>query len=107
MGETSSGKWKLDGEDITVELAHDDNEYEGVLDDGWLVLDFEEMVYTFYKEGGENSSVLSRLKAVENGEIVYGGEEEIDYEEYDDDDYDYDDYEEDDEYEDDEDYEEE
>ncbi len=112
MGETSSGKWKRDGDDITVELAHDDNEYEGVFEDGWLVLDFDEMVYSFYKEGGENSSVLSRLKAVEEGEIVYGDEEEYDYSEGEDDDEEYDeddygDYDEDDEYEENEDYEDE
>ena len=66
-GETSSGKWELDGEELTVKLKNDKNEYAGVLQDGWLVLDLQDLIYTFKNENGTgNGSVLSRLKDVED-----------------------------------------
>ncbi|MBO4903102.1 MAG: hypothetical protein J5518_09945 [Lachnospiraceae bacterium] len=74
-GETSSGKWSLDGDEISIKLAHDSNDYTGVLDGGYLVVDLQGLVYTFYKEGGASGSVLQRLKDVENGVPVYAGKE--------------------------------
>ena len=66
-GETSSGKWSLDGDELTVKLKNDSNEYAGVLQDGWLILDLQDLVYTFKNENGTgNGSVLSRLKDVED-----------------------------------------
>lgn len=73
-GETSSGKWSLDGDELTVTLKNDSNEYAGVLQDGWLILDLQDLVYTF-KSGNAGGSVLSRLKNVENGVAVYNGDE--------------------------------
>ena len=48
MGEEYSGKWELDGEDLTVTQAGDT--YYGTLSNGTLVLDLSGMIYTYEKE---------------------------------------------------------
>ena len=48
MGDEYSGKWELDGEDLTVKQAGDT--YYGTLKDGTIVLDLGGMVYTYVNE---------------------------------------------------------
>lgn len=74
-GETSSGKWSLEGEELTVELKNDSNEYVGVLEDGWLILDLQELIYTFKNDSYKSGSVLSHLKDVKNGGSVHSDDE--------------------------------
>jgi len=51
MEETYEGKWSLDGDEFTFEQAG--TEYTGTLEDGVLTLEFEDLEYTFVKEGME------------------------------------------------------
>ena len=48
MGEEYSGKWELDGENLTVTQAGDT--YYGTLEDGVIVLDLAGITYTYEKE---------------------------------------------------------
>ena len=48
MGEEYSGKWELDGEDLTVTQAGDT--YYGTLSNGTVVLDLSGVIYTYEKE---------------------------------------------------------
>lgn len=48
MGEEYSGKWELDGENLTVTQAGDT--YYGTLEDGVIVLDLAGLTYTYEKE---------------------------------------------------------
>ena len=50
-GDEYSGKWELDGEDITIKQSGD--KFEGTLINGVLTVDFAGMVYTYEKEGGK------------------------------------------------------
>ena len=49
MGDEFSGKWKLDGNEITITQAGD--EYIGTLENGTLVVDFGGLIYTYEMEG--------------------------------------------------------
>ena len=49
MGEEYSGKWKLDGEDLTVTQAGDT--YYGTLSGNVLTIDLSEVIYVYLKEG--------------------------------------------------------
>lgn len=51
MGDTYSGKWTLDGEDLTITESGD--EYTGTLRDGVMTVDFYGFVYTFAKDGAQ------------------------------------------------------
>ncbi len=51
MGDEYSGKWELDGEDLTMTQAGDT--FYGTLRDGTLVLDLSGMIYTYEKEATE------------------------------------------------------
>ena len=49
MGEEYSGKWKLDGENLTVTQAGDT--YYGTLSENVLTLDLSEVIYVYLKDG--------------------------------------------------------
>ena len=59
MGDEYSGRWELDGEDLTMTQAGDT--YYGTLKDGVLVLDMGGIIYTYEKEAetqdNENDAV--------------------------------------------------
>lgn len=63
MGEEYSGKWELDGEDLTVTQAGDT--YYGTLSNGTLVLDLSGMIYTYEKEATEASATPEETKTPE------------------------------------------
>ena len=63
MGEEYSGKWELDGEDLTVTQAGDI--YYGALRNGTLVLDLSGMIYTYEKEATEAPATPKETKAPE------------------------------------------
>ena len=63
MGEEYSGKWELDGEDLTVTQAGDT--YYGTLSNGTLVLDLSGMIYTYEKEATEAPATPKETKAPE------------------------------------------
>ena len=81
MGDEYSGKWKLDGTEITITQAGDD--YTGTLKDGTLVVDFDGLIYTYVMEGytasNNGSGNLANLiptgvpgeQASSNGEVGY------------------------------------
>ena len=54
MGEEYSGKWELDGEDLTVTQAGDT--FYGTLRNGTLVLDLSGVIYTYKKEVTDTSA---------------------------------------------------
>ena len=55
MGETYSGKWELDEEDLTITQAGDT--YYGTLKNGVIVLDLEGLIYTYEKEITEEEDI--------------------------------------------------
>ena len=63
MGEEYSGKWELDGEDLTVTQAGDI--YYGALRNGTLVLDLSGMIYTYEKEATEAPATPEETKTPE------------------------------------------
>jgi len=63
MGEEYSGKWELDGEDLTVTQAGDT--YYGTLSNGTLVLDLSGMIYTYEKEATEAPATPEETKTPE------------------------------------------
>ena len=63
MGEEYSGKWELDGEDLTVTQAGDI--YYGALHNGTLVLDLSGMIYTYEKEETEAPATPEETKTPE------------------------------------------
>ncbi|MCR5268894.1 MAG: hypothetical protein K6E16_10310 [Lachnospiraceae bacterium] len=87
-------KWTINDDAFLLKPEGESSKYEGVLDDGYLVLDLDGMIFTFQKS--DEDSVLERLKRVNDGEEVYfdGYDDYDEYGDYDYDDYDdYDDYE--------------
>ena len=63
MGEEYSGKWELDGENLTVTQAGDT--YYGTLSNGTVVLDLSGMIYTYEKEATEAPATPKETKAPE------------------------------------------
>ena len=66
MGDEYSGKWELDGENLTVTQAGDT--YYGTLRNGTLVLDLSGVIYTYEKEAAEESAVSKETEAPEKTE---------------------------------------
>lgn len=53
MGEKYSGKWELNGEELTVQQGGDT--FYGTLEDGVIVLDLSDVIYTYEKEASEEN----------------------------------------------------
>ena len=66
MGDEYSGKWELDGENLTVTQAGDT--YYGTLRNGTLVLDLSGVIYTYEKEAAGESAVSKETEAPEKTE---------------------------------------
>ncbi|MBQ7581909.1 MAG: hypothetical protein IJU25_03730 [Lachnospiraceae bacterium] len=76
-------KWSINDDAFLLKPEGESSKYEGVLDDGYLVLDLDGMIFTFQKSDADEDSVLERLKRVNDGEEVYFDGYD-DYDDYDD-----------------------
>lgn len=77
MGEEYSGKWELDGEDLTVTQAGDT--YYGTLSDGVLVLDLAGVIYTYEKEAAAVPDTTKESEAPEETAAPTPAASEIGY----------------------------
>ena len=77
MGEEYSGKWELDGEDLTVTQAGDT--YYGTLRNGTLVLDLSGMIYTYEKEAAEVPSIPNEVQTSEETAAPVPSASEVGY----------------------------
>ena len=65
-GESTSFKWKLKGEDLTI-TTEDDDEYEGTLEDGIITIEIDDVTFTFATKG---TKVREPKNLVSGGGIV-------------------------------------
>ncbi len=77
MGEEYSGKWELDGENLTVTQAGDT--YYGTLSNGTVVLDLSGVIYTYEKEAAAVPDTSKESEAPEDTTAPAPAASEIGY----------------------------
>jgi len=77
MGEEYSGKWELDGENLTVTQAGDT--YYGTLSNGTIVLDLSGVIYTYEKEAAAVPDTSKESEAPEETAAPAPAASEIGY----------------------------